>query len=267
MTRKIVILCHIPGNTVYFTYDVFSENAKRKIMKNIPRSWLSKPFAVGATALLVACVTLQLLLHVPAAWAVTDSCSPPATTYGTDTMELSIPETATYTLWTRLEIPDSTANSILLNIDNGTTCYDIGGSTTLPSNTWEWINYNDGNTANTIRLTLSQGNHSLELIGTAGGVAVDRIEAVSDASCIPSGTGDNCTTPTQSSSPSPTSPSPTTTHTSTTSSSTAKPSGGSSTTSTNTISTLTPTTSTAPLHVSSPVTFMPDTKNQSVIRV
>ena len=81
---------------------------------------------------------------------------------------------------------------MLMDIDNGTSCYNVGANTSIPINAWEWINYNDGSTANVIKATLSQGSHTFKLTGTAAGVSVDRIVALSDASCVPTGTGDNC---------------------------------------------------------------------------
>ncbi len=146
----------------------------------------------------------SLLMHDIAApsqtaLAAADSCTPPATTYGTDTMTISIPAAATYTIWTRIQAPTSTSNSILLNIDNGTSCYNVGGNAAMPTGQWTWVNYNDGVSSNVINVSLSQGTHTFLLTGTEAGVSVDRIEALTDGTCIPSGSGtgsgDNCAPP------------------------------------------------------------------------
>jgi len=128
------------------------------------------------------------------ALAAADSCTPPATTYGTDTMTVSVPASATYTIWTRMLAPSSSANSILLSID-GTNCYNVGGGSSIPANSWAWVNYNDGSSSNVIQASLSQGTHTFVLTGTQSGVGIDRIEALTDGSCIPTGTGDNCAPP------------------------------------------------------------------------
>jgi chitodextrinase len=126
--------------------------------------------------------------------AATDSCTPPGTTYGTDTLSVSIPSSATYTIWTRLEIPDSSDNAVLLNVDSNASCYNVGGNSSLPVGSWQWVDYNDGSTSNVINITLSAGTHTFEFIGTDPSVEIDRMLAVSTSgSCTPTGTGDNCT--------------------------------------------------------------------------
>jgi len=69
--------------------------------------------------------------------AAADSCTAPGTTYGTDTMTVVVPASATYTIWTRMLAPSSSANSILLSID-GTNCYNVGGGSGIPANSWTW---------------------------------------------------------------------------------------------------------------------------------
>jgi hypothetical protein len=123
--------------------------------------------------------------------ASADSCTPPTTTYGTDTMSVNIATAGTYSIWTRVETPSSSVNSILLNIDNST-CFNVGGSS-LTANTWTWVNYADGNTATKVTANLSAGTHTFTLTGTESGLMVDRIEALADNTCVPTGTGDNCT--------------------------------------------------------------------------
>jgi uncharacterized membrane protein YgcG len=121
-----------------------------------------------------------------------DSCTPPATTYGADAMQLSIPTAGTYTIWTRVKLASSSTNSLLLNIDNGTKCYDLSGTSSTPTGTWEWIDYSDGSAGSAIQLSLSQGTHTLTYTGIDSGVEIDRVEALAQTSCAPTGTGDNC---------------------------------------------------------------------------
>jgi hypothetical protein len=134
-----------------------------------------------------------------------DSCTAPSTTYGSDTMSITIPTTATYTIWVRIKVPASNTNSLLLNIDGGAHCYNIGGSSSAPVNTWEWIDYSDNNTATTMQVSLSEATHTLLITGVANGTQIDRVEALAQTSCVPSGTGDNCLTPATTTTPPPSS--------------------------------------------------------------
>jgi len=124
--------------------------------------------------------------------ASADSCTPPGTTYGTDTMSVTIPSSGTYSIWTRIQTPSSSVNSILLNIDNSS-CFNVGGSSSITPNTWTWVNYEDGSTSNLVTANLTAGTHTFTLTGTESGMMVDRIEALADNTCVPTGTGDNCT--------------------------------------------------------------------------
>jgi chitodextrinase len=121
------------------------------------------------------------------------ACSAPATTYGTDTMTVSAPSTGTYYAWVRMENPSTSANSIMMQID-GDSCFTVGGSSSAAANTWNWIDYDSGSTSDVMSTSLTQGTHSIELIGTEAGVSVDRIEFLSapPSSCTPTSTGENC---------------------------------------------------------------------------
>jgi chitodextrinase len=121
------------------------------------------------------------------------ACTPTGTTYGTDTMTVSAPTASTYNVWVRMQAPATTSNSIMLQVDGGT-CYNVGGLATMPLNTWTWVNYQNGSTSSTMQSALTAGSHSLELIGTKQGVQIDNVLLLTDAGCIPTGLGTNCTT-------------------------------------------------------------------------
>src|SRR5580700_9656801 len=107
-----------------------------------------------------------LLATAPAASA---ACSPPATTYGTDTLSVSAPVATTYDVWVRMQVPSAADSSVMLQVDGGT-CYNVGGGSAITPNTWTWVNYQNGSTAQVMQTSLTAGAHSLEFIGTDPGV-------------------------------------------------------------------------------------------------
>jgi chitodextrinase len=121
------------------------------------------------------------------------ACATPSTDYGKATSTLSVPAAATYRIWSRIMVPDSTNNTYLLEVDGGN-CYNVGGGS-ISANTWVWVDYQSGSTTNKVQQSLSQGNHSLAFVGNKPGVKLDRVIAVSDTTCVPTGTGDNCNVP------------------------------------------------------------------------
>jgi len=120
------------------------------------------------------------------------ACAVPSTDLGTDTITMTVPQTATYTVWTRMKAPDTSHNSVNLEID-GNTCLNVGGgsftATSWLSSSANWINYTGGSPSSVISVNLTAGSHSFKYIGTQSGVEIDRVIVASDASCIPTGTG------------------------------------------------------------------------------
>ncbi len=122
--------------------------------------------------------------------AKASACPAPGADYGQVTTSVSVPTAATYSLWSRVMPADAANNSYMLEID-GTQCYVVSSPT---PGAWTWINYQDGTANSPIRLSLAQGAHSVKLIGRQPGVEVDRLVFTSDATCTPTGMGDNCVT-------------------------------------------------------------------------
>ncbi|HZM64300.1 MAG TPA: Ig-like domain-containing protein [Candidatus Saccharimonadales bacterium] len=144
---------------------------------------------------------------VPFSKVFAAACTAPSTDYGTATNTITVPGTATYRLWTRMYVPDATNKTYLLEVD-GAQCFTVGGGTITPA-TWTWVDYHSATINSKVQLSLSQGNHSLKLIGKAPGVKIDRVVAVSDLNCVPNGFGDNCDAPDDTTPPSVTLTSPT----------------------------------------------------------
>lgn len=118
------------------------------------------------------------------------ACSVPSPSYGVATMQLNVDAAGDYRIWTHMYAPGESSNTVMLEIDGGN-CHMVGdGGVQLQS--WVWVNHQNGSASNYISETLSSGNHTVKLIGVEPSVKVDRILAVADESCIPSGSGDNC---------------------------------------------------------------------------
>ena len=126
------------------------------------------------------------------------ACTAPSTDLGSVTSTVSIPQSGSYRIWTRMLSPNATDNSYLLEID-GNTCFTVGDGSfnvnSWASNSSNWVDYQSGNTSSKINMTLSAGNHTIKMIGNAPNVQIDRVIFTSDSGCVPSGVGDNCANP------------------------------------------------------------------------
>lgn len=140
---------------------------------------------------LIAVLTAPFFLYKKPAGAA--ACVAPSTDYGSATITATVPASATYRVWTRMYVPDTTNNTYLLEI-NGTTCATVGG-TGVPAGNWVWVAHQNGNTSSKIDLALAGGGHNLKLIGNKPGVKIDRVVLTSDLGCVPTGFGDNCNVP------------------------------------------------------------------------
>lgn len=142
----------------------------------------------------LALLTASLLPGI----ANASACSLPTTDYGTVNSTITVPTATTYRVWSRMMVPDATNTTYALEID-GQNCFIVGGGLTASS--WTWVDYQNGNTADKIQLSLAKGDHTLKMIGLKPNVQLDKIIMVSDTSCVPTGFGDNCNTPADTTAP------------------------------------------------------------------
>jgi hypothetical protein len=153
--------------------------------------------------LLTSMVTGGAIVAQQSSQVLAAACTPPATDYGqVSGLSVNIDTAGTYRIWSRIAAPDTTNNTYLLEID-GNTCFNVGGSsvptfsggstTRFASGSTNWLATTSSGSA--VTLNFSVGTHTLKLIGNAPGVVVDRLIVTSDLTCTPTGTGDNCTTP------------------------------------------------------------------------
>jgi len=157
------------------------------INKTEPRSSMYKLF--WGSTILTLVVMASFLLFSKATPALA-ACAP-TTSFGTDTITMSVPATGTYTAWIRLLSPDGTNNQAMMAVDGGT-CTTFGKA--MAANTWTWVDTPSGSTT-PVTMPLTAGSHTVVLTGNQAGVGVDRIIFTQDTTCTPTGTGDNCTPP------------------------------------------------------------------------
>ena len=112
----------------------------------------------------------------------TSTTSTSSTSYGKITSTVTLPENGSYKLWARMKSGDATNNSAQAQIDNGLAA-NIGGSS-LNTSSWTWVSMPATN--------LNAGARTVTITGVQKGVKVDRV-ILTNETCVPTGTGDNCT--------------------------------------------------------------------------
>lgn len=117
--------------------------------------------------------------------------------YGSATMPVNIPATGDYRIWSRIKVPNSANSTYQLEID-GNSCWQVGGNN-VPANTWTWVDWYGGNSAQKININFTtSGTHTFKIIGFATNVEVDKVlllgsgELCTDNASLPSGDGSNC---------------------------------------------------------------------------
>ncbi|HSX31874.1 MAG TPA: Ig-like domain-containing protein, partial [Candidatus Saccharimonadales bacterium] len=160
---------------------------------------IAKPRLRGAIAVLVISVLAVAPFALMQGKASAAACAAPGTDYGTATTSANLPSAATYRVWTRINVPDTTNNTYLLEID-GNKCYTVGGGS-IATNSWVWVSHQGGNTSSKIDVALAAGTRPVKLIGNKPNVKIDRLVFTSDLSCTPTGNGDNCNAPSDTSPP------------------------------------------------------------------
>lgn len=155
----------------------------------------TKSLMLGVSAVFVASLAM---ISFPAS-VLAAACQAPSTDYGSVNGTVNIPAAATYRIWSRIMAPNTTDNSYLLEVD-GAQCYNVGGSG-ITAGTWTWVAHKDGNTGSKIDVSLTQGSHTIKMIGNKPDVKLDRLVFASDLACVPTGDGSNCNTPSDSTVP------------------------------------------------------------------
>ncbi|HUB93823.1 MAG TPA: hypothetical protein VMB52_04950 [Verrucomicrobiae bacterium] len=150
----------------------------------------SLPMRLTKKVLLITVLTVLSLVITPVfitkpADAVADSCALFGATSGNgvSTFSLQVPVSGTYTIWTRMRVVGSANHGILLRVDNSG-CYDVGGSNTAPTNSWQWVDYSDGSDSNVVNVPLVAGKHTFQFVHTDSTIEVDRVTLVSGTGLV-----------------------------------------------------------------------------------
>lgn len=136
-----------------------------------------------------------VLFAVNTSIASAQTCNYAPTSNNSVSSTINISTEGNYYIWSRIIAADSANNSYYLQIDNGC-AINVGDNADISSNSFTWVNYQDGNSANPILVTLTAGTHTVKLIEKEPGVGIDKLIYTQDPSCTPSGTGNNCPLPT-----------------------------------------------------------------------
>lgn len=143
-----------------------------------------KLFAIAVMAFIVA----FLVVSVRPAEA---ACPAVDTSRGIVTTTINVPASGNYRVWSRMQASSATNDSYVLEIDD-TVCGVVVGDTSVPTNSWKWVDYKSGATANKVTVSLSAGQHTVKMIGREDGVKVDKLLFLSDTTCVPANLGENC---------------------------------------------------------------------------
>lgn len=165
-------------------------SANISIMKlSLRRASLLAVTTLLSVATYLACLTVTL--SAPAAEAA--SCAAIPSSLGTVTLNVNAPASGTYRVWVRMLAPSQSANTFYVQIQDAGVCGLTMGGASITPNQWTWIDYDNGSTNNTLTVNLTSGSHEIQLAGKSAGVEVDTLLLLSDATCVPTGTGGNCT--------------------------------------------------------------------------
>ncbi len=121
------------------------------------------------------------------------ACAALPTDKGQAVSDISATSAGTYYVWVRMMAPDTVSNSVYLQVNNSLCNVNFGDSS-IPPNTWTWVNYRDGTSASKVSTNLVSGANKLYIAGRENGVKVDKVIFTANSTCIPSGFGENCTT-------------------------------------------------------------------------
>lgn len=134
------------------------------------------------------CALVVIAMFAPKTYAA--GCGV-ATNFGTAEIKIAtLPNVGKYSLWSRMQAPDSVHNRYALEI-NDEGCFTVGGGQ-MTTNQWVWVNYQEGDPGNKVSYNFAKttGN-KLKLIGIDANVKIDSLLLI-QTDCAPVDLGENC---------------------------------------------------------------------------
>lgn len=172
---------------------------KVKISNNLPK--LINPLFFGLVFVGIGGMVAFYLQAAPGLCSTTN-------VIGTGTYNISVPETAQYKLWVRMQVPDTTntnnTNGVRVELAGSTNqCMTVTTTSSSAVNQWQWVSTDAATSAQNITSSMTAGNYTAKILGMKARVKVDKVILLrSDDTCVPDGVrsgsrqpGDNCTTP------------------------------------------------------------------------
>lgn len=172
---------------------------KVKISNNLPK--LINPLFFGLVFVGIGGMVAFYLQAAPGLCSTTN-------VIGTGTYNISVPETAQYKLWVRLQVPDTTntnnTNGVRVELaGSNNQCMTVTTTSSNAVNQWQWVSTDAATSTQNVTSSMAAGNYTAKILGMKAGVKVDKVILLrSDDTCVPDGVrsgsrqpGDNCTTP------------------------------------------------------------------------
>lgn len=125
----------------------------------------------------------------------TEPCPQVPQNTGSAFLSFTVPGSGTYKLLSRIMVPDSTKlYTFWVQIDNQ--CAQEIGMPGIQANTWKWIDNRMTNPSGKATVFLTEGQHSIKLIGNQPGLKIDYLRFTTDLTCLPTELPGICTPPT-----------------------------------------------------------------------
>lgn len=105
----------------------------------------------------------------------------PAT--GEATLRVDVPQSGNYAIWVHMWYVDLNGNSVWLAVD-GQNAIKVGNDN-AGYRRWKWVGWSDGDRSHRITVRLTEGSHTLRLVGRESGTRIDGILLTSDLGYTP----------------------------------------------------------------------------------
>jgi len=117
------------------------------------------------------------------------------TTTGSASVTIDVAHEGEYAIWARMYYQNVDANSFWIRIDDQPAIKM--GNEDDGYGEWRWVGWRDGNTGDRATVSLSEGSHTLEIIGREKGTRIDSVIITDDLDYLPGSPQTNWSLPTR----------------------------------------------------------------------